>query len=150
MQNFTGATPRQNFENLSRGRGSPGKGLSYAGSALIRVKISKLRRDLVIFSPDIAFKRSKMPGEPRSKQEFHRGCALAKVLKGVFFAGWPPARPSAVPGPEGHPRGIGRGCPALIRRPCNQITSFPMHVSPMSHACLKATATYTIQSAPRP
>ncbi len=111
VQNFTGATPRQNFENIGPGRGSPGKGLSSAGLALIKVKIPKLRRDLVFLSPDIAFKSSKVPGDPRSKRNFCRGA----VLKGVLFAGWPPARPSAVPGPGGHPRGIGRGCPALSR-----------------------------------
>ncbi len=87
VQNFTGATPRQNFENIGRGRGSPGEGLSSAGFALIKVKISKLRRDLVFLPPDIAFKSSKVPGDPRSKQNFHRGCAPAKVLKGVLFAG---------------------------------------------------------------
>ncbi len=108
-----GLRPGKILTNIGRGRGSPGEGLSSAGFALIKVKISKLRRDLVFLSPDIAFKSSKVPGDPRSKQNFHRGCAPAKVLKGVLFAGWPPARPSAVPGPEGHPRGIGRGCPAL-------------------------------------
>ncbi len=113
VQHFSGAKSRQNLENIGPGRGSLGQDMSSAGLALIKVKISKLRRDLMFLSPDIAFNSSKVPGDPRSKQNFHRGCAPAKVLKGVLFAGWPPARPSAVPGPEGHPRGIGRGCPAL-------------------------------------
>ncbi len=94
VQNFVGATPRQKFENIGRGRGSPGKGLSSCRVSSDQGQDFKAQARSGVLVPGYRLQVVKSAGGPPVEAELSPGlrpgksferCLICRVAPGTAF-----------------------------------------------------------------